>query len=114
MWPPAHRQPGAGPLGPGFLREEQALIDERGAGDPGVRDFVITGTGQVARVGNRVVARRLVMNGDAGPGLLSAILGPDYVMVRYDTGREEVTAAVRLRREDDDEEAGGSPLWCYG
>jgi hypothetical protein len=77
-------------------------------------DFVISGTGQVIRPGDRVWARAAGWS-TSGSGVLTEVLDAETAMVRYDCDPDEpqVCAANRLMREDDRERINGDPLWCW-
>jgi hypothetical protein len=77
------------------------------------RDFIIDGTGRVVRAGDRVIVRPLTLVDNHGPGVLVEICGEYVAIVRLDCGVDEETLLVRIRREDDNEESGGSPLWSW-
>jgi hypothetical protein len=77
------------------------------------KDFIIDGTGQVARVGDRVIVAPLTFNSDAGPGVITEIVGEDAVRVRFDAGPESVALTTRVSREDDTERHNGRPLWHW-
>jgi hypothetical protein len=77
-------------------------------------DFIISGTGQVIRPGERIWARQTGwMTYD--PGVLIEVLNTETVLVRYDCDPTEpqVCMAKRVMREDDRERVAGQPLWCW-
>lgn len=77
------------------------------------RDFIIDGTGMIARVGDRVVVTRLMLGDNHGPGVLAEILSEDLVVVRLDSGQEGDVLVHRMSREDDTERLDGHPLWSW-
>src|SRR4051812_7770128 len=74
------------------------------------RDFIIDGTGRVARVGDRVIITPLTFNSDTGPGVVTEIVSEDAIRVRFDSGPESVALATRASREDDTERSNERPL----
>ena len=77
------------------------------------KDFIIDGTGRVVRPGDRVIVTRLLMSGDAGPGVVTEVLHENAVRVRFDSGQESDALATRVSREDDTERHNGRPLWRW-
>lgn len=77
------------------------------------KDFIIDGTGRVVRLGDRVVVTRLLMTGDAGPGVVTEIINENAVRIRFDSGQESDALTTRVSREDDNERHNGHPLWHW-
>lgn len=77
------------------------------------KDFIIDGTGMVARVGDRVVVTQLMLSGNTGPGVITEIISEYAATVRFDSGEEGATLATRISREDDTERHNGHPLWSW-
>jgi hypothetical protein len=77
------------------------------------KDFIIDGTGQVVRAGDRVIVARLLMSGSAGPGVVTEIVDEHAVRIRFDSGQEDGALSTRVSREDDVERHNGLPLWHW-
>jgi hypothetical protein len=77
-------------------------------------DFIISGTGQVIRPGDRVWARPVGWDTN-GPGVLVEVITGAVAVVRYDCEPDEAQFCPvnRLMREDDHERISGAPLWCW-
>lgn len=79
-------------------------------------DFIISGTGQVVRPGDRIIVRNLTFTGNSGPGiLLECAPYAGTVAVRFDHSPAEpyFVDATLVMREDDAERVNGQPLWCW-
>jgi hypothetical protein len=78
-------------------------------------DFVISGTGQVIRPGDRVVVRHTTWSEYCGPGVMVEVFSEEVAIVRFDhrLGENLPTVVTRLMREDDEERVRDRPLWCW-
>lgn len=64
-------------------------------------------------MGDRVLVESFNLVDNSGPAMVERLVGERGVRVLFDSGDRDEVPVIRLKREDDDETAGGTPLWCW-